>query len=139
MSSSILKTCDFCGLGWLADLLFPLNRFFALGVCLDHQRFDNNLRLFLLSRLLSEQRLSIDALPFQGPTNVRWLRALLPSFYVILPIDIEDLIDLRTKCRVFDRKTGLHAMEKVPGHPVRASEINLRIARVFETINPAVL
>ena len=40
-------------------LLFPLNRLFALGVCLDHQRFDNYIRLLPLSRLLPEQCLSI--------------------------------------------------------------------------------
>ena len=44
-------------------LLFPLNRLFALGVCLDPQRFDNYIPLLRLLRLLPEQCLSIDSLP----------------------------------------------------------------------------
>jgi|HubBroStandDraft_6_1064221.scaffolds.fasta_scaffold2458427_1 hypothetical protein len=54
-------------------------------------------------------------------------------------INIEDLTDLRTEFRVLDRKTGLHATEKVPRHPVRTREINFWIAGVFETVDPAVL
>ena len=66
-------------------LLFPVYRLFALGVCLEHQRFDNYIRLLRLSRLLPEQCLSIDSLPFQRPVNVRGLRPLLSGFHVIVP------------------------------------------------------
>jgi hypothetical protein len=96
-------------------LLFPLNRLFALGVCLDHQRFDNYIPLLRLLRLLPEQCLSIDLLPFQRPANVRGLRPLLPGFHVIVPINIEDLIDPCTEFRVLNRETGvtLHEIRRL--------------------------
>jgi hypothetical protein len=132
-----------CTLGWersggLAYLLFLVRRFPCVRLGLYNQRPNIHRWLFPLARLLPEKGLGVNFLSYHSLADVRWRGPLLAGVDVVVPIDIQDLIYPLTQLCVLYWQTDFDAPEKIPRRPVRAGQINFRVACVFETINAAV-
>ena len=88
---------------------------------------------------LQEKRLSIYPCAFCRSARISWFRPLFARLNVIFPINVEDVFHpLPYRC-ILDRATNLDTSKKLPHRPVSTSQINLRLARVFESVNSAVL
>src|SRR5438132_7280589 len=112
------------------------HRLAAMSFCLHHQRPDINVGFFPFARLFQEQLLSIYSILFYRSANVDRPRPLFPGFYIILPINVEALIDAFAESRILDRKADLYAPEEISCRPVRAGEIDFRVTCIFKTVDP---
>src|SRR5260221_8915730 len=88
--------------------------------------------------LLQKNLLSIQGRPFDGTPNVGPLNAFFPVFYVIPPINLEHTFHPIPQRWILHRPTGLHSPKEIARRPVRATQINLGAASIFESVNPAV-
>src|SRR5258708_21995789 len=88
--------------------------------------------------LLQKKRLSIQVRAFGRNPDVGRVNALFPRFYVIPPIDLENAFHPIPQRWILHRPTGLDSPKEIARRPVRATQINLVPASIFESVNPAV-